>query len=436
MVDVEAVRGAVAERRDELVALVRELVSYPSENPKLLSGAAAQARATAAEAACQDAVVMHFGALGMRVDRFEALPGREDVVGRLAGAGGGRSLILNGHVDVVPAGDASAWPHDPWGGELDGDRLWGRGACDMKGGIACGIVALRALQELGLRLAGDVVFQSVVDEETGGPGTRAALARGHVAEAAIVLEPTAREIVTVEGGLEWVRVVVRGRTGHSAIRYRSVHAGGRGEAVSAIEKAVKLLAAVAELERHWAVHKVHPLMPRGITTINPGVIAGGSGGGTDGMPNGMVAYSNFSDYCALGLSLKYLPDERADDVKAEFEQYVARIAAADPWLREHPPEIEWGVAGVSFPPSEVPSDHPLVMALGGAFRAVAGEPRLGGFEAVSDLAWLAEAGIPAVLYGPGDFAQAHSSAEYVGVDELVEVATVVALALCEWCGVA
>ena len=216
-------------------------------------------------------------------------PGRDDVVGRLAGAGGGRSLILNGHVDVVPAGDASAWPHDPWGGELDGDRLWGRGACDMKGGIACGIVALRALQELGVRLAGDVVFQSVVDEETGGPGTRAALARGHVADAAIVLEPTAREIVTVEGGLEWVRVVVRGRTGHSAIRYRSVHAGGRGEAVSAIEKAVKLLAAVGELERHWAVHKVHPLMPRGITTINPGVIAGGSGGGADGMPNGMVA---------------------------------------------------------------------------------------------------------------------------------------------------
>ncbi len=436
MIDVEAVRGATDERRDELVGLVRELVSHPSENPKLLGDAGAQARATEAEAACQSAMAVRLEALGMRIDRFEALPGRDDVVGRLAGAGGGRSLILNGHVDVVPAGDVSAWPHDPWGGELEGGRLWGRGACDMKGGIASGIVALRVLQALGVRLAGDVVFQSVVDEETGGPGTRAALARGHVADAAIVLEPTAREIVTVEGGLEWVRVVVRGRTGHSAIRYRSVHAGGRGDAVSAIEKAVKLLAAVAELERHWAVHKVHPLMPRGITTINPGVIAGGSGGGADGMPNGMVAYSNFADYCALGLSLKYLPSERGEDVRAEFEQYVASVAATDPWLREHPPEIEWGVSGVSFPPSEVASDHPLVTGLAGAFRAVVGEPRLGGFEAVSDLAWLAEAGIPAVLYGPGDFAQAHSSAEYVGVDELVEVASVVALAVCDWCGVA
>jgi acetylornithine deacetylase/succinyl-diaminopimelate desuccinylase family protein len=436
MVDVEAVRSAVSERRGELVALVRELVSHPSENPKLLAGADARARATAAEAACQVAVSARLANLGMQRDRFEALPGREDVVGRITGAGGGRSLILNGHVDVVPAGDPAAWPHDPWAGELDGDRLGGRGACDMKGGIACGIVALDALQALGVRLAGDVVFQSVVDEEAGGPGTRAALARGHVAEAAIVLEPTGREIVTVEGGLEWVRVVVRGRTGHSAVRYRSVHAGGRGEAVSAIEKAVKLLAAVGELERHWGVHKLHPLMPRGITTINPGVIAGGSGGGADGMPSGMMAYSNFADYCALGLSLKYLPDERGDDVKAEFEDYIARVAEADPWLREHPPEIEWGIGGVSFPPSEVASDHPLVAALSGAFRAVAGEPRLGGFEAVSDVAWMAEAGVPAVLYGPGNIAQAHTSAEYVSVEELVEVATVLALAVCDWCGVA
>ena len=127
MVDVEAVRGAVSERRDELVALVRELVSHPSENPKLLADAAAQARAIAAEAACQDAVAAQLAALGMAIDRFEALPGRDDVVGRLAGAGGGRSLILNGHVDVVPAGEASAWPPT-------------RGAASSRA-VACGAAA-------------------------------------------------------------------------------------------------------------------------------------------------------------------------------------------------------------------------------------------------------------------------------------------------------
>ncbi len=429
------VLAAAAGRREELVDLVRDLVGHRSENAKLVPAAAVTAAATG-ESACQDAIEQAFADLGMTIDRFEALPGREDVVGRLAGSGGGRSLILNGHVDVVPAGAPEEWPHDPWGGHLDGEgRLWGRGSCDMKGGIACGIVALRILRDLGVRLRGDVVFQSVVDEETGGPGTVRAIERGHVADAAIILEPTNGHLQPVEGGLEWVRVVIRGRTGHSAARYRSIHAGGRGAPVSAIEKAVDVLHRLRELERHWGVHRVHPLLPRGITTLNPGVIAGGSGGGADGMPNGMVAYSNFADYCALGLSMKYLPDESPDEVRAMFEDELARIAAADPWLREHPPEVEWGIAGVSFPPAETPPDHRFCQTVAGAFRRATGRAEtFSGFEAVSDLAWLSAAGIPSLLYGPGDFAQAHSSAEYVCVDELVEVTGVVALAVMDWCG--
>jgi acetylornithine deacetylase len=223
------------------------------------------------------------------VDRFEALPGRDDVV-RVWRRGSGRSLILNGHVDVVPAGDPGLWPHDPSAGEVADGRLWGRGSCDMKAGLAAGIGALRALADAGVRLAGDVVFQAVVDEETGGPGTRRAVER-YRADAAIVLEPTARTIMPCEGGLEWLHVVVRGVSGHSALRYRSIHAGGRGAAVNAIEKAAKLLAFVQDLERHWGNRKVHPLMPRGITTINPGLIKGGG-----------LALSNMADECTLGLS--------------------------------------------------------------------------------------------------------------------------------------
>ena len=166
----------------------------------------------------------------------------------------------------------------------------------------------------------------------------------------------------------WLRVVVRGVSGHSAVRYRSVHAGGRGTAVNAIEKAVKILVAVQELERHWGNTKVHPLMPKGITTINPGVVAGGSAGGADGMPNSMAAYSTMPDYCALGLSLKFLPDERVEDVRHDFEDYVRRVADADPWLREHPPEIEWSIGGVTFPPSELALDHPLAIAVADAHR--------------------------------------------------------------------
>lgn len=416
------VGAAVAGRREWLVELVRELVACRSENPKLLTDPDRQEEGRAGEAQCQTAIAAHLAALGMEVDRFEALPGRDDVVGTLRGDGFGQSLILNGHVDVVPAGDPALWPHDPWAGEIADGRIWGRGSCDMKGGLAAGIGALRALEDVGVRLAGDVVFQAVVDEETGGPGTRRAVER-HPADAAIVLEPTARAIMPCEGGLEWLHVTVRGVSGHSAVRYRSVHAGGQGTAVNAIEKATKLLAAVQELEREWGNRKVHPLLPPGITTINPGRIEGGG-----------LALSNMADTCTLGLSLKYLPDERGEDVKRELEEYLAAVAAADPWLRDHPPELEWGVAGVSFPPSELPLDHPLAVAVADAFRSVAGEPQWRGFEAVSDLAWLAEAGVPGLIYGPGDAAQAHTSAEYLDVDELVEATAVLALALAGWCG--
>jgi acetylornithine deacetylase len=227
----------------------------------------------------------------------------------------------------------------------------------------------------------------------------------------------------VEGGLEWLRVCVRGVGGHSALRYRSIHAGGQGAAVSAIEKTAKLLTAVQELERHWGNTKVHPLMPKGITTINPGMIAGGS-----------PAFSNMAEACSLGLSLKYLPNERGEDVKREFEEYIASVAATDPWLRDHPPVIEWGVGGVSFPPSEIALDHPLAQATARCYRQVLGEPEWRGFEAVSDLAWLAQAGIPGLLFGPGDARQAHGSEEYLLVDNLVAATKVIALVLVEWCG--
>jgi acetylornithine deacetylase len=194
--------------------------------------------------------------------------------------------------------------------------------------------------------------------------------------------------------------------------------------VNAIEKAAKLLAAVQELERQWANRKVHPLLPAGITTINPGSIEGGT-----------QALSTMVDRCVLGLSLKYLPNERVEDVKREFEDYLAAVAQTDPWLREHPPSVEWGVSGVSFPPSEIPLDHPLAQAVASAYRDVAGEPRWAGFEAVSDLAWLAEAGVPGLLYGPGDAAQAHTTAEYVDVEDLLRATKVVTLTVARWCGV-
>lgn len=414
------------------IDFLQQLVRIPTENPKLIPIQAG------AESDCQDVIEARLRSLGLAIDRWDVYPGRPDVVGTLKGTGdeGGRSLILNGHIDVVPAGDPANWTHDPFRAEIAGGKVWGRGAVDMKGGVAAMIAAVEAIQRAGVRLKGDVLVESVVDEETGGPGTTQTVEHGYRADAAIVVEPTGLQILPVEGGLEWLRVVVRGRAGHSANRYRTVHAGGQGTAVNAIEKTAKLLAAVQELERHWGNTKRHPLLPAGITTINPGVMIGGTGGGHDGLPNVLTAVSTFPDYCSLELSLKYLPSEKTADVRAEFEEYIARVAAADPWLREHPPEIEWGIRGVSFPPAETPPDHPLLGAVAWATETVTGAPAVQtGMTAVTDLAWLAGAGIPGVIFGPGSVGNAHGDDEFIIISEVTDGVLALALAICAWCGI-
>ena len=147
--------------------------------------------------------------------------------------------------------------------------------------------------------------------------------------------------------------------------------------------------AVAELERMWAVRKVHPFMPKGITTINTGAIAAESGGNHNGRPN-VMTWSLPPDYCAIDLSLKYLPSERAEDVRSEFETFIHHICQTDDWLRDHPPTIQWGLHGVSFPPANASRDHPAIQAFATSIRSVGIEPDIRGFEAIRDIAWFGE----------------------------------------------
>lgn len=426
---VTRINDAVDASRDELVGLVQDLVRIPSENPKLADVA------PGGEANVQDRIAVVLEQLGCEIDRWDALPGRPDQVGTVRGAGGGPSLAVNGHIDVVPVGNHADWPYGPWGAEIHDGMIWGRGACDMKGGVGAMLHAALVLQRLGVRLKGDLLLEAVIDEETGGPGTRSTIERGYRPAFAVVAEPTNMTIFPVEGGLEWLRVTITGRSGHSAWRFKTVHAGGQGTAVNALEKGAKILAAVQELERAWAVRKVHPLMPAGITTINPGVMAAGSGGGQDGLPNVMTAVSTLPDYCSLELSLKYLPSEKTEEVRAEFEEYIHRVAQTDEWLREHPPTIEWGLRGVSFPPVNTPVEHPGVQTLIGCLAAAAVPVKIDGFVAVTDTAWFSEAGIPSVIFGPGTGAGAHGLDERLEIEQLVTGTKILAMMMAAWCGV-
>ena len=212
-----AVRGALADSRQELVDLTRRLVRIPSVNPKFL-----REEALNRESDVQDVIEGELQALGFDTRRTLALPGRPNLIGRREGTDA-RSLALCGHVDVVPHGDPGQWSVDPFSAEIRGDRIVGRGAGDMKGGLAAGLVACRALRRLDIPLVGRLEFHSVVDEEAGGFGAMAAAADAQGLSAVLVLESSGGVIRPWAGGLEWVRVTVRGLSGHSARRFASIY---------------------------------------------------------------------------------------------------------------------------------------------------------------------------------------------------------------------
>jgi acetylornithine deacetylase/succinyl-diaminopimelate desuccinylase family protein len=413
----------------ELVALTQALVgcrtdSQSAENPEF-----------AAEAArCQDIVAAWLADLGMEVERWQEQPRYPVVVGRLPGTGGGRSLAFNGHVDVVPAGDPSAWSHEPWAGEVAGGMLWGRGSADMKGGVASCLVALKAIRGAGVPLAGDLWMHVVTDEEVVGVSTRNLVARLPKPDAVVVAEPTDLRLMPVEGGLVHFRIEVEGRESHAGNRYMSVHAGGRGAdaGVNAIEKALKLVTGLQELERQWASLRSHPMLPPGFNTLLPGIIAGGPGGGYDGRLRLVSNPGTTPDYCSVEYNLWFLPQERFEDVRDEVEAFVAAVCSTDPWLREHPPRFTWKLRNIYFPPADTPSDHPLLGIMGDALEQAGLPAATEGFTAASELAWYAEQGIPGTIFGPGRIAQAHAPEEHVRVEHLVTAARVLAVTAATW----
>ena len=436
---LEAASAAVLAGLDEsqafIVDLAQKLVGFRSVNP----------RYTAEGEPSEEPEIQEFldglmRELGLETDSWEVFPSRPNVVGRLRGSGNGRDLAFNGHVDVVPLGDESRWTRDPWGSEIDGGRLYGRGSYDMKGGIAAFIGAIKAIREAGIELGGCVELHSVVDEEGGGAGTRSVVERGDVPEAVIVAEPTDGDVLPVEGGLTWLRVTIAGRSAHAGWRYAQIYpqdddGAPESHGVNAIEKATKFLAAVRELEREWALSKRHPLLPAGITTINPGVISAGVGLGADGLPIVRTNPAMVPDVCVIDFDFKYLPSESFDAVSQEFQSFVEAFSRTDAWLAENPPLLEWHLSSIDFPPVDTPVDHPLVEALVETRGGLGLETEVRGFAAVTDGAFYAGAGVAPVICGPSG-AGLHGEDEYVEVESLIETARVYAGVVLRWCGVA
>ena len=425
----EKVVALVASRERELVELLRELIAFDTRTH--VDGEPARD-----EAALQAHLARRLETAGATVEvtepdatRFHGHPmvppgfsftGRPQLVARFAGADGGRSLLLNGHVDVVDVEPRAAWSVDPFDAVVRDGHVWGRGACDMKGGIAAMVLAAESLAEARIGLVGDLIVNTVTEEESTGAGGLVS-ARTITADAAIVPEPSGLTVWLACRGSLLPTVTVEGRAGHAGIAPRHPDDGGP---VNAIEKTVYLVDALRRLREAWALRPRHPYLSP--ADIVPTMIKGGEW---------LVSYPA---RCRLDCHVEYLP-EQADadgwgrDVEAEIEAWIAAAAAADPWLRDHPPVVEWLVGGV--PPAQVSDDEPVVRELLAAERDLGRAARLGGLDNWHDGATLiVEGGIPAVCYGPGDIHLAHTADERVPVAELVACAQGIALAAMRFCG--
>lgn len=411
------ISDAVDRRADELVAFLQAIVQIPS--------------VTGHEGAVQSVVAQRMRAFGLDVDvwepnvaemaRFsrdigeiEAFTGRPNVVGRHAGSGGGKSLILNAHVDVVDAGDPARWTYPPFAAEIHDGRLYGRGTCDMKAGLVANLFGLQAARDAGIPIGGDVFVESVISEEDGGAGTLAAIVRGYTADAAIITEPTGLAVIPAQGGSLVFRLHVPGKSAHGCVR---------DEGVSAIEKFAYLHRALLEFEARRNREIDHPLYAAiaNKIPISIGVVRAGT------WPSS-VAESLIAEGRA-GL----VPGETIDSFCTAFVEEVQRAAAADPWLSDHRPVVEW-FSG-QFEPAEVPVESPIVQTLTTAHEGVTGEnARIDAATYGADMRHFVNfAGIPCVMYGPGDVRVAHYTDEYVPIDELLTATKTVATAIAAWC---
>ena len=417
---LEAVDAAAA----EMVALVASTVRLPS-----VSG-------TAGENEAQAVMARHFADGGLDVDHWQLdlpaltahpdFPGMEvdrseawGLVGRLSGTGtgDGATLMLNGHIDVVPTGDPDAWVDHPFSGEVRGGSVYGRGACDMKAGLVAAYMAVQAIRASGVRLRGDLLLASVQGEEDGGLGTFGLLQRGWTADACVIPEPTTLDIIPANSGALTFRLRIRGQ---------ATHAARRTDGVSAIDKFWPVYQALQRLEarRHEVVDPLAARWPLA-HPLSIGIVHAGDWASS--VPDLLVAEGR------LGVAI----GEPVDDARRDLEHAVAEACDADPWLRAHPVEVEWW--GGQFASGRIPEGSALVRRVQDAHGVASGDRPLDVYGAPygSDLRLLTGlGGIPTLQYGPGDAMLAHGPAESVPVDEVLVTARTLALVALDVCGVA
>jgi acetylornithine deacetylase len=359
---------------------------------------------------------------GLESQLMETDPGRLQTLGRLPGTGGGRSLMLDGHIDIDPI--PGGWARDPWRPTVEGDRLYGAGIFNMKGGVTAMVMAGVAARRAGVPLRGDVLLACVVGELQGGVGTVALLRRGVRADYAIVPEPyTTSNIITKHTGVVEFAVNVIGRTAHISRKH---------EGVNAILKMADVVRALEAVEFR---HRPDPDLP-GLPRLNVGSVIGGRGPGCELRGPNMVP-----DYCTAYVDVRFPHGMTPESIVADVREALDRLAAADRDLRyevEIPMKPERKAIREVMMPLSVPVEHPLVQTLRRNVTEIMGkEPAVGAVVPFSyagnDTSHLYAAGIPCCLYGPGGGYTEGSADRWTSVEQIVTCTRVFGAMIADLC---
>lgn len=374
-------------KMDEVIALTRQLIKIPSENPP------------GEEEAVSEFIAEKLKSIGLTVRFHEYKPNRPNVVGLLQGGKGKPILMFNGHTDTVPTGDKSLWTTDPFSADIRDGKIYGRGAADMKGALAAMISAAQAVVESSVKLKGTLIFSFVADEEVTGFGTKNLIDRGYRADFAVVGEPTELKVQTAHKGVVGLKIKTKGRAAHASMP---------NEGVNAIYGMSKICLALKE-KQYGLMTKKHHLL--GSPTINVGTIRGG-------LKTNMVP-----DHCEITVDRRLLPGESPENVKFEIDMLLDELKEHNPLLR-----VESEIINVAEP-SETHAHERVVKIAREAVKEIMKEdPGITGFIATCDMRFLVnQARIPTIILGPGNLRQAHTVDEYIETRQVLNGAKIYAL---------
>ncbi|MGH0053801.1 MAG: ArgE/DapE family deacylase [Sphaerochaetaceae bacterium] len=417
-VEMKTIENLVEKHHEEIVSFMQDIIRIPSvtgdENPVqelILS----KLNKMGLETRCWDLDSEELSEHPAYVKESKPYPNRPNVCGLYHGNGKGKSLLFNGHVDVVPPGDEKVWVHGPWSGDIEDGRIYGRGSSDMKSGAVAMTMALKVLLDEGYRINGDIIFEYVVDEEDTGNGTLSFVQKGYTADAGICCETSSMNVQPGCLGRVWWEIYVEGRPAGIQKHF---------EGVSGIDQAYKIVEWVKNFERIRMDEVKSPLypdmdssIPCMVTCINSGSFC-----------------SSFPDSATLKGSFATVPGEDLHLVMDSFVSYLMGMAQHDPWLKNHLPKIEFkGYLGDS---AAIPVDSPIVTTLAKNFESLRGHhPVISGRQGAADTRYLINyANVPTVIFGPGLTEQMHSTNEYVLEKDLVDSVKILAATILDWCG--